>query len=317
MAVVDKNRTDVPLSQAKIPISLRVKAWWDGNELQVRPKGRGGDGSDGGDSDLDIPTRTLDRPTLLQALWGNGLCDPGPEEYLLQLVKPLGLDPSMTVLHLGAGLGGAARAMVEHFGPWVLGLESDKELAAAGMALSEGAGMAKKAEILYFNPVEHTYRPNTADAVLSKEFFWRVNDKDRMIMAAHTLLKERGQLLFTDYVLAEGTNESDLTAWADRESESFSLWTQAQYEEILEARKLDVRISEDITKDYVRLVTDGWGSFLKNSRIDDLCPETGGALIREAEIWTERVKAMDEGQVNVQRFYAIKKTSSGLTMSDW
>lgn len=314
MAAVGKKRVDTALSQSKIPISMRVKAWWDGNELQVRAKGPGGNDDD---SDPVEPTRTLDRPTLLQELWGKGLCNPGPEEFLLQLVKPLGLNPSMTVLHLGAGLGGAARAMVEHFGPWVQGLESDKELAAAGMALSEMAGMAKKAEIVYFNPNQHTYRPNTADAVLAKEFLWTIKDKDRMIQATATLLKEQGQFLFTDYILTEGTEKSDLAAWTDLEAESFSLWTQAQYEECLETQKFDVRISEDITKDFIKLVTDGWGAFLRNSRIDDLCPETGDALIREAEIWTERIKAMDEGQVNVQRIYAIKKNRPATTMSDW
>lgn len=314
MAAVGKKRADVAVSQAKIPISMRVKAWWDGNELQVRPKGRGDDDDD---SDQDLPTRTLDRPALLQELWGKGFCDPGSEEFLLQLVKPLGLDPSMTVLQLGTGLGGAARAMVEHFGTWVQGLEADKELAAAGMALSEMAGMAKKAEIVYFEPTQHTYRPNAADAVLAKEFFWKVKDKNRMIQAAHTLLKEGGQLLFTDYILTEGSEMSDLEAWTDLGSESFSLWTQAQYEESLETQKFDVRISEDITKDFAKLVTDGWGAFLKNSRIDDLCEETGEALIREAEIWTERIKAMDEGQVNVQRIYAIKKSRPATTMSDW
>ena len=314
MAAVDKEQADTELSQSKIPISMRVKAWWDGNELQICPAG---DGENGGDGDPSVQTRTLDRPAMLQELWGKGHCDPGPEEFLLQLILPLGLDPSMTVVVLGAGLGGAARTMVQHFGTWAQGLESDKELAAAGMAISERAGMARKAEIIHFDPTQHIYRPKIADAILAKEFIWRIEDKARMIQAAHTMLKNQGQFLFTDYTLNEEKEISDLAAWADLESEPLSLWTQAQYEECLKAQKFDVRICEDITRDFVKFATDGWGAFLKNSRIDDLCEETGEALIREAEIWTERIKAMDEGQVNVQRIYAIKKSRSATTMSDW
>lgn len=315
MAAVGRKPIGNASPQSKIPISLRVRAWWDGNELQIRQKTA--EEEAGEDDSSTAPTRVLDRATMLQELWGEGLCDPGNIEFLLQLVKPLGLDPAMTVVNLGAGLGGGARIMVEHFGPWVQGLESDKELAEAGMTLSETAGMGKKAQITYFKPDQHAYRPGIADCVLAKEFFWKVEDKDRMLQSVNKLLKDRGQFLFTDYVLCEGTKQKDLNDWAEEEPGLFPFWTQAQYEACLEAQKFDVRINEDITTEFAKLVTDSWGAFLRNSRMDDLSPETGQALIREAEFWTRRIKAMDEGQVQIRRIYAIKKFAAAGGMSDW
>ena len=178
MAAVENKTLQASAGRARIPISMRLKAWWDGNELMLRRKALAEKGSSGGP---ETPKRDLDRITLLQEIWGEGLNDPGDTEFILHLVKPLGLDPSMTVVDLGAGLGGPARAMVEHFGCWVQGLEATKELAERAKELSEVAGMAKKAEIIYFDPTRHIYRAGTADCVLSKEFFCKIQDKEHIL----------------------------------------------------------------------------------------------------------------------------------------
>ena len=49
----------------------------------------------------------------------------------------------MSILDLGAGLGGPARTLVEKLGLWITGREISAELARAEIDLSIAAGMAK------------------------------------------------------------------------------------------------------------------------------------------------------------------------------
>src|SRR5476651_2050232 len=51
----------------------------------------------------------LDRMTVAQWLWGDGFVMPGNAEFILDTVKPVGLNPAMSMLDISAGLGGAAR----------------------------------------------------------------------------------------------------------------------------------------------------------------------------------------------------------------
>ena len=64
---------------------------------------------------------------------------PGGREHILTMVETFGLDPAMTVLDLGAGLGGATRTMCSKFGVWVTGFEVDEALAELHAAIGPGA----------------------------------------------------------------------------------------------------------------------------------------------------------------------------------
>ncbi|HLU91831.1 MAG TPA: hypothetical protein VKZ46_04530, partial [Pedomonas sp.] len=102
----------VSRKSAKIPLSLRLKAWWEGYDLAIRPKQK---------IPLDMGTLSQDavrydapepksmRLEVMQQIWGKGMSGPGDEDYILRLVKPLGLSPAHTVIDVGAGLGGATR----------------------------------------------------------------------------------------------------------------------------------------------------------------------------------------------------------------
>ena len=90
----------------------------------------------GGDETV-VPGQALSwseaRIGLSQKIWGEGFSSPGEEDYILGLVKSLGLTPAMSELDLGAGLGGAGRVMAQSFGCWVTSLEVNPDLAKAGI----------------------------------------------------------------------------------------------------------------------------------------------------------------------------------------
>ena len=90
------------------PILARLNAWWEGDEYAG-----------------ELPTAEEPEPAaapaaaaepeinwsparceVVQRLWGDGFSSPGEAEHVMMLVKPLGLNETMSVLDLNPGLGG-------------------------------------------------------------------------------------------------------------------------------------------------------------------------------------------------------------------
>jgi ubiquinone/menaquinone biosynthesis C-methylase UbiE len=300
----------------KIPFWVRLKAWWEGYDLAIRQKQK---------NFADVPDLPQDEPVadtksrrmeVMQDIWGKGMSGPGDEEYILKLVKPLGLKPEHTVIDVGAGLGGATRLISEKFDLWMTGLEADREVAEAGMLLSTGAGLAKRAPIHYFDMDRYEFRKNSTDCVLSKEALYLVEDKDRLLKEMIQMIKPRGQLLFTDYVLTENADERAVYAWAEGEPQKPYPWTMRDYEAALTEARLDIRIKEDITDEVYAIITGSWARFLSSLKGKSVDKMTSEAVTQAVELWTRRTKAIDSGALRICRFYALKKEAEKM-LSDW
>lgn len=321
MASLDEATKKKASAKAKAPFRERFKAWWEGYELapeQIEPVPVPAPPVDAKLSFEASEERwTQSRIDLVQKVWGEGLIGPGGMERILELVKPLGLTPAMTVLDLGAGLGGAARIVADHFGTWVTGFEADQRLTEAGMESSTKAGLGKKAPVQPFDPENFEVKPKSYDSVFSKEFFFTIQDKDRLLRHIEKLLKDQGQIMFTDFVLPKpGHSSRALEVWRASEPVEPVLWAMEDYAEALTDLKLDVRINEDITEETRALITQAWGSYMAGVNRSDLDNESISAMVEEAELWTRRVKLLESNDLKVYRIHAIKKQPVKL-LSDW
>ncbi len=298
----------------------RVKAWWEGYELiEQGPQRRAMDHG----LDHDVRYEQADefwetaRLRLVQEVWGEGFSSPGGTDYILNMIKFFGLDPAHSVLDLGAGLGGASRTVCERFGVWVTGLEADQDLAEAATALSVKAGMGKKAPIQHFDPETFEYKAKSVDCVFSKEFLFSVKHKKEFLESVDILMKGKGQLLFTDYVYAERHVRSpDIDKWIENEPMGAHPWSIEDYQETFADLRLDIRVTEDITESYQRMVTQGWADYIKAASKTGIPDEIAPALVDEVEIWSRRMQAIDSGGVKVYRLHVIKADADAL-MSDW
>jgi ubiquinone/menaquinone biosynthesis C-methylase UbiE len=300
----------------KIPFWVRLKAWWEGYDLALRQKqllaAEMGELSD----ETPQPELMSKRLEVMQEIWGKGMSGPGDEEYILKLVKPLGLNPALTVIDVGAGLGGATRVISEKFELWMTGLEADREVAEAGMELSTMAGLGKRAPIHYFDMDRYEFRENSTDCVISKESLYLVEDKDRLLKEIVNMIKPRGQLLFTDFVLAEDADERAVFAWAEGEPHKPTPWTMRDYEDLLTEARLDIRIKEDITQEVYGIITASWARFLSSLKGKTVDKKTSEAINDAVELWTRRTKAIDAGALRICRFHALKKEAEKM-LSDW
>ena len=300
----------------------RFMAWWNGHELPGASPGSGfvpPSGADGHDVRYEGPNLQWEtaRLKLAQEVWGEGFCTPGGAEHILEMVKFFALDPSMSVLDLGAGLGGASRVMAKEFGVWVTGLEANKELAEAGDALSTKAGLGNKAPVKHFDPATFEQKQKSIDCIFSKESFFTIADKPEFLRMVESALKPRGQLLFTDYVLAgRALTSKALDRWAEFEPVTPLPWAAEDYQEALEALHLDIRIVEDHTEQFHGLVTRAWADYIEVLAKRGIEAEEGAALVAEVELWARRVQAIEAGDLKVCRIHALKRDTDRL-MSSW
>ncbi|HSK39158.1 MAG TPA: methyltransferase domain-containing protein [Arenibaculum sp.] len=297
---------------------LRFRAWWEGYELSPKaaaePAGPAETDAAAGPADtvpagnrsrFGKPLWTATRIDVAEKIWGSGFATPGGDDFIPYLVKPLGLNPAMSVLDMSAGLGGAARKMASTYKCWVTGLEASPVLAAAAMERSTKAGLAKQASVSHYDP-ENFHHPKRFDCILAKEFFTFVANREGLTDAMEVCLKPRGQLLFTDYVY-EGTGIPGraLRAWLDNEPVEPRLLPLPDVVASLQQRNLDIRITEDITDTHRSLIIQAIQMLTGFLEKHSMTAETKLAVIDEVELWARRVAAMEEG-LRCYRFFALK-----------
>jgi cyclopropane fatty-acyl-phospholipid synthase-like methyltransferase len=300
----------------KPPLKARLHAWWEGYELAHQP-----DEPDAGD---DVPEAIPELPAgepveehsldegwtqgrieFNEKLWGPGLVGPGDEAHVLDMLAPLGLTKEHSVVELGSRLGGIARIITNNTGAWVTGYEDDPHLAEEAMEQSTMAGLAKRAPIKHSELSAVKIRKRTIDCVFSKEAFFTIADKKKLLDRVHTMLKVEGHLLFTDLVAAGADSRGPATeVWAAQEPVAPALWTVDEIRAALEALKLDVRITEDITEEYRQRTVAAFKDLLTDMEKKPLKPDLAGWAMAETEYWTRRVAVIDSGEVKVYRFYA-------------
>jgi len=296
----------------------RLVAWWEGYDLSAlkrrrreegtevkseEPRGVPADHHNGRDR-WGKPLWSATRIGVVERLWGQGFTTPGGTDHVPYLVLPLGLNPAMSVLDLGVGLGGSTRTMAGKFGCWATGLEAIPILAKEAMDRSVKAGLNKHAPIEPFDPENFTFS-RRVDAIVYKEGLFTVRDKDQMFDGLEVYLKPRGQLLMTDYIAENEATIRALTDWASREPVEPSLWPLDRLTNAFAQRNLDLRIREDITETHKNLILSALRDLTQHLEQHAMDLDTKINVLDEVELWARRVDAINRG-LKVYRFYALK-----------
>ena len=85
-----------------------------------------------------------ERIALTDRLWGEGFATPGGAEYVTDFIQLLDLSEKISLLNVGAGLGGPARVMTKEKGVWVTGLEALGEVGRGGHGTFGNGGFGQK-----------------------------------------------------------------------------------------------------------------------------------------------------------------------------
>lgn len=241
-----------------------------------------------------------------ELIWGEDFIAPGGAEYAVTLAKPLALTPAMSVLDLGVGLGGGTRALADSFGIWVTGLERDPDLLKEANSRSRNVALEKKSPLNVFDPDQLDLKMQSADCIVSRELFHTVSGKKRLFGMMHAALKDRGQLLFTDYVSGPSTTGTAFAEWAKGERVPSHPVPPQELQAIMKENGFNCRIAHDGTDDYRALIMSAWTNLARKLEQGAVPRHLLGRVMEEAERWTKLMRAFDSGELRSYRFHAFR-----------
>jgi SAM-dependent methyltransferase len=252
------------------------------------------------------PALPPDPLTIRQWLYGSGFTIPGDADYVRELVKPFHLGPSMTMLDLAAGLGGPARAIAQAFDTYVTGLERDPELARRATEETAARGLSRHVQITAYDPETFELRAGFYDHALAREATYHVAQKERFLRVLNQAMKPLGQLILTDFVRDRTVGDApELAAWEAVQPFKPQLWTAAQYTDCFKSLGFDLRIANDITAEYRRLVVLAWKAFVEEGELRQLRSKQALPVIDEVERSIKTIAALESGALKFHYFVAL------------
>lgn len=290
----------------------RLHDWWEGHDRDDVTDGAvdGADGSEtldaeaasAGENTARVWTR--ERIAAVQLVCGEGSSTPGGDRIAKQAIKPLGLNETMSVLVYGCQLGLFARAAARETGAWVDGIEADPLLVEEATRLSLVQNLSKKAAIRQAGLDDKTIKDGSRDAVIAIEALHRHPDLTAQLQGIVRVLKPTGQMLLIDFVSKTEGSTPALDLWRAYEPSPPTVCDVEELRKALKRFRLKVRITADITDEYIGCLTHGLQGMAK--QLIKHPPESAMhvALLREVHYWGRRLAVLQAGDLGVVRMIA-------------
>ncbi len=259
-------------------------------------------------SSVEMPRMDVPYVDLIQQLWGDGVSSPGSIETTFDLAKPFLLSPEKTVLNVSSGLGGHDRALAEYYKTYVYGLERNKELVDVGQKLSKASKFGRNCTLTHYNPEQFGFEKKI-DAVMCRELFYTLVDKNDFISKLIKRVKSRGHIMITDFTCddPEHANSPSIQKWAKANPYPVNMLSVSGMVQLIESHGLDVRINEDKTKQYRNEMFSGLARLTEFLKGKKLTAQSRELILKEVDYW-ESVETVLNDKVRNTRFYAIKKS---------
>jgi ubiquinone/menaquinone biosynthesis C-methylase UbiE len=246
---------------------------------------------------------------MIETIWGKGFNMPGGPQHVLTLAKPFALDNQMNLLDISSGMGGGTIAVSSQFGCYATLLENVPELAEISQRNIDMSEVRSKIKLQEFDPAKIVLKANSFDCILTREFLFRVEDKTRMLQTIKRAMRMYGQLSLTDFMLDSNKEPSpSLKKWIESDPFPIHLWSVDRYEQEIEALGLDVRVSENISKEYHLYMTRAFQSFIDRYQDGKIRASKNQLpiLMGEVERWARLAALLESGEVKLHRYFALK-----------
>lgn len=317
------NPRQVRQNDGYVLFKTRFRAWWHGEDAVEVVAGRGKQAVGNQSLVIDRPVASAEADTaidlriaLLDGLWGEGFVGPGGGEYLISLLRSCDLDSSSSVVELGAGMGGGARAVNTAFGAWTAGLEPMSAFVKRGQELSRKHGQEQRVVIIAGDITRPDRLRKKFDCVFSRERLFAVVDKHALLEAVRRALKSQGYFVFTDYVLDRDSPRGEtFREWFSAECLPPRPWTVDRYRTALADHGLNALVFKDVTERYCTKVARRWARYVDGLDSAGLDRAFVDAILHEADLWRLRVRVLQEGDMRVLRVHARGHNTTPL--SNW
>jgi ubiquinone/menaquinone biosynthesis C-methylase UbiE len=304
---------DNPEMDGKPSIKRRLKAWWDGYELEAQKRAA----KEAEQKEEEAPPVDEGPPTVkgwsisrqksVVTLFGPGMTRCIPDEAKAKLTKPLGINKKLSVAELGSGLGGFSHWVASEYEAYVTGYEQDLMLQDAATEMTKMAGLNRQINFIHCDFENFAPKERTADIVYASESLFAVKNKLDCFKAIHRMLRPSGQFMMSDYML-EGLapNAPELKDWMAVEPLMPYLMDAQAARKLLTDAGFEVSIAENTTPDYKVNVLRAFADYAKRTSNGEQSGHLHDWILKEGELWMRRIKMMEAGHLKVFRIYARK-----------
>lgn len=291
-----------------VPLSAKLAAWWNGDAL---PECDGhADATEGPQgAPVELAKWTQQRIKVAQCLWGESFLEPGGAVRARKLLTHVMPNSRQSVLDLTTGLGGTAFTLAQDQGLWMDALEPDEMLANEAMKSASRSGLGGQVPVTHVAPNALDITRNKYHLVYSRERLFAITDKIAILTAAAKSLKDGGNLLITDFMIAspDAADSEAYRAWLTTEPVAPQPWTMALYAKTLQKLGLKISGRQDFTQEYLNDVHAGWNKVTKSLKERDFDRKLCKQLMAEGEVWAGRTQAMNAGVVSYCRIIAKRQ----------
>ncbi len=319
-----KKLSDEPTPSDEHSFGERFRAWWDGYELEAKPKAPSSERIDAremvhaGAEASDEPDRftPIDRSSpwpetrqkVAQMVWGDGFVVPGDAGSTTELVNAFGLDSSTNMLEIGSGVGGGTRAIASQFGAYVTGFDIEPELGATATVQAEVHSLDRKAAVHPLDPDNAEFKPEFYTGALIHDTLYRVPNKKAFLEKVVGAIKPSGHLVIVDLFFADDADTTEMDRWRDGERSEAYGWQIEEAQDVLYKLSIDVRVTADESDAYSAKILETWKSFVGHVDDNPLPEELVLPMIDEAEFWARRVAAIQSGNLKLWRMTCLKSS---------
>lgn len=294
----------------------RLKAWWHGYDIDADddalppPPVAAAADYDEEPPSVKSTEWTNERVDAVQRIFGAGQDAPKAYDRAQRLIKPLGLNDTMSVLELGCGIGVGLRAVAGKSGAWIDGIENNDLLVEEAARWVGSDGVQKKAVPMNRSPHDASVTRTRRDVILSREALHRFGERGDVMKAMREIMKPRGQLLYTDFMIDPDVDQAFVDSWRELHPQQPALITLDEAKAEIQKLGLDLRVAKDESDEYIDCVVEQMQKFAVDLKQNPVNRDTQPWVLWEVEYWARTVGAIYSGGLRVCRVHAVAPAGS-------
>ena len=251
------------------------------------------------------------RIALAQAVWGEAHIGPDTSEILFDCLPILGLDPRMTVVEIGAGLGVLSRRMHLSGGVYCLGYEPDPALIAAAIHRAALDGFRRKtrfSEIDLHDPEFDELRPGSVDCWVVHNTMPLLHDPLPLIEQIVSYSSFGAQLLIADVFVTEiGDRAKSMRKWRAANTEVKGTVEWETVRDALVAGGFEIHVQADASDEIRDAISSAWNDYLSQVSTGEISVKSLPPALAEAQRWMALRQALKTGGLEFRRVTATKR----------
>lgn len=254
------------------------------------------------------PSWDLDRIKVSEAVWGQGEVGPSAAHFLPPLLPTLGLDPAMTAIEVGSGLGSVSRKMHMNSGVYTIGFEPDPLLLEKSQELALHWGLRRKTR---FNPLNlrkpefEGVRSNTINCVVMHSTVTQVASIPKLFSTLTDLMAPGARFLLADYFVTEENGDvRAMKKWTGLQPGPTFMIPVTELKTCLQELGFEIHVDEDLTEPFRDYVRAAWEEFLKGVSEGAYPLDELGPALLESTRWMAGARALKVGGLQYRRISA-------------